>query len=93
MISRWSPRREPSTKDSREGEQTLGPQQIKCSDSDWHFTHVSAEIERNERVGLALPATRSHHIPQMLKVNDKVLCYHGPFLYEATVLPPGLGLG
>jgi len=22
----------------------------------------------------------------MLKVNDKVLCYHGPFLYEATVL-------
>jgi mortality factor 4-like protein 1 len=21
----------------------------------------------------------------MFKVNDKVLCYHGPFLYEATV--------
>jgi hypothetical protein len=24
----------------------------------------------------------------MLKVNDKVLCYHGPFLYEATVRLP-----
>jgi hypothetical protein len=24
----------------------------------------------------------------MFKVNDKVLCYHGPFLYEATVFPP-----
>src|SRR5271170_6225582 len=42
--------------------------------------------------GKSIPTQHTHYANDwkrddtMFKVNDKVLCYHGPFLYEATVL-------
>ena len=58
--------------------------------------HIDRQIDNasTRQLNLPIPQKRKQSkflgktvevLQTMFKVNDKVLCYHGPFLYEATV--------